>query len=214
MSRLIVMAVGDSITVGTNSTALGGYRYGIYENRNFQGFPYVSRGTTEAGNIGEKRMTGNSGERTDEVLARLQADAHTFAPDVVLYHCGTNDCTQRNSGVAPPPTEAQSVQYVMDTLDLFRAANPKMYVLVAYIIPNQNAGADAQITSYNAALRTAILLRSDYTAGYVVPVDMNAAFRANSTWSADYMGDATHPNAVGYSVMLSQWIAALNTLGF
>lgn len=214
MSRLIVMPIGDSITVGTNSTTLGGYRHKIFEGRAYQGLPYVSRGTTEAGSIGENRICGQSGERTDEVLARLQTDAHTFAPNVALYHCGTNDCTQRNSGVAPPPTEAQSVQYVMDALDLLRAANAKMYVLVALIVPNQNAGADAQVTSYNAALKTAIELRADYAAGFVVEVDMNAAFRANPSWATDYMGDTTHPNAAGYAVMATAWGNALTALGF
>lgn len=213
MIRPKVMPIGDSITFGLNSTTMGGYRSEIF-SRSYNGIPYVSRGASSSGGFGENRYCGLSGERTDEVLARLQTEAGIFVPDVALYHVGTNDCTQRNSGVAPPPTEAQSVQYVMDSLDLLRAANAQMRVIVALILPNQTAGADAQITSFNTALETAVLLRTDYTNGYIRIANMNAAFRANINWATDYMGDVTHPNAAGYAVMAATWATQLTAFGF
>jgi lysophospholipase L1-like esterase len=140
-------------------------------------------------------MCGASSERTDEIWARINLESPAFAPECVFIHIGTNDVTQLASGGGPNST-AQSMEFVTSILDKFRAANSTCKVFICKIIDNQTYS--SQVNTYNASLTTLVQARTDYVAGDLVLVDMNAAMGA---YSATNYGDATHPNAKGYGKM-------------
>ena len=205
-SRLSIMFVGDSLTVGFASTVPGGYRSMLWNLIvTYTGKTPNDCGWSTAGSLGHSRICGASGERTDEILARVNLEAPAYAPECVFIHVGTNDTTQLASG-GGPNTVSQSMGYVTSILDKFRTANPTCKVFICKIIDNQTY--PTQVNTYNTALTTLVQARADYIAGHVVLVDMYTILGA---YSATNYFDATHLNARGYGKMAQGFYDAFIT---
>jgi lysophospholipase L1-like esterase len=205
-----LMGVGDSITVGSADPDQFGYRDHLQRHRGIGLMEFVGTQQGPSSNtVYDVDHAGVSGERTDQVIARLAAAlaAHMPVPNpagsAILLHVGTNDITQ---GIA----ESVIVDNVEAIIDLIDAHDPSIDVHVALITPRTLPEFDAPTTSYNNALETR-LLSLQATKSNLFIVDMNAAFKANPTWAADYMGDGVHPNDIGYQIMAVQWDASLDS---
>lgn len=210
--RRQVLFVGDSITEGTGSTAnTGGFRSSLLSMRLTNGMPWRTGGNSTVGLYGgENRWVGGSGLRIDQINPLLLRDGAQWQYDTVIAHVGTNDCTQRNS--TGLPTLATSQASLTTFLDTIRSQQPNARVFFALIIPNTNAGADAQIVAENAAFATQIAGRAD--AALITTVDMYASFTANAAWATEWMADTTHPNNYGYARMTDTWSTALTAAGW
>lgn len=208
-SKLKVMFFGDSITVGTGYTGPGGYRVTLLSRIRLRtGFIPQACGWSRTGNFGNNFSCATSGDRAEELLADALLQVPAFIPDVCFIHIGTNDATQRNSGLWSG-TVNDTINSIEDILDIIRSTNQRAKVFIAKIIPNQTAGADTYITQQNAAMQTMLDGRADYAAGLVEVVDMNAIWKQNVNWATDYMSDTTHPNRTGYeNVMADAWADA------
>jgi lysophospholipase L1-like esterase len=132
--------------------------------------------------------------------------------DVVLMHLGTNDCW--SPGAVP---DLQKVIDAFSTIvDKLRAANPKVIVFVAQIIPLNPANCDTcetRVKQLNALIPSWAAGKSTAQSPVYV-ADIHAAFdgqafapnSANST-------DGAHPTAAGSQRMADAWYGALQAHG-
>lgn len=132
--------------------------------------------------------------------------------DVVLMHLGTNDCW---SPGAVPDVQAviDAFSYIIDT---FRAANPKVIVFVAQIIPLNPANCttcETRVEQLNALIPGFVASKTTAAAPvYVAKIHAvfdGLAYTPNSTYSTD----GAHPTPAGSQLMADAWYAALQAHG-
>lgn len=120
-----VSCVGDSITEGGTSSDIHEYNYPVYLQR-MLGYDYL---------VKNHGISGYSTVFTDEYSyskSRQYADAKAFAPDVVIFMLGTNDC---NPGQAYKNWDdgTREVKYREDTLkylNAFRSINSDVQIFM------------------------------------------------------------------------------------
>ena len=193
-----VMPLGDSITDGL--TVPGGYRIGLWQRFGAGGFRVDFVGTLFNGpaSLGDHDHEGHSGWRIDMIDANIVNWARATNPHSVLLHIGTNDVLQ-NFNLAGAPGRLSTL------IDHITATVPVAEVFVATIIPLANAGAEANVRTYNAAIPG--IVQSKVNAGrHVHLVDMHSALT-----TAD-LADGVHPNATGYEKMAATWFTALRSV--
>ena len=132
--------------------------------------------------------------------------------DVVLMHLGTNDCW---SPGAVPDVQAiiDAFSYIIDT---FRAANPKVIVFVAQIIPLNPANCttcETRVEQLNALIPGFVASKTTAAAPVYV-ANIHAAFDGLSyTPNSTYSADGAHPTPAGSQLMADAWYAALQAHG-
>ncbi len=193
-----VMPLGDSITEGTQVP--GGYRIGLWQRFTGSGHRVDLVGSQFNGptGLGDHDHEGHPGWRIDQLDARIVTWLRDTTPRTVLLHIGTNDILQ-NYNVAGAPGRLSTL------IDHITATVPTADVLVATIIPLANAGQEAAVRTFNAAIPG--IVRSKVDAGKRVHlVDMHAALTP-----ADLI-DGIHPTATGYDKMAATWFTALRSI--
>lgn len=210
-----VLCIGDSIIYGTGDAttlAEGAFRFHIAKT-----LPAtiksqirwcgdnVASGYESSGN----KMCGATGQRIDEINASYDVGGQClrWQPSLVPIHLGTNDMTQLNSGTWVGGSVSLSVTNMGVLLDSIRNNAVNAVVILCKLMPNQTAGANTNIVSWNTSIATAVAGRSD--SGSIVLADIYTAFTNNASWATDYMADNTHPNSAGNSVMASQIITSI-----
>jgi lysophospholipase L1-like esterase len=173
-----VAFLGDSITQSAwqNSTQTQGSSFPLYAQ------------ALSAGRILAVRNAGVSGERSDQMLARFDADITPYKPNAVVVTAGRND-------IAQAVTLATFRTNMIAIFDKVRAIGA---IPVIGLIPPVNTGADKPTTikwntwlRYYAAANGIIVL--DF---YTLLVDP-----ANGSYAAAYNTDGTHPSVTGYVAM-------------
>jgi hypothetical protein len=197
-----LMPLGDSITSGTTSWA--SYRYWLWQELAALqlSFDFVGsiHGQLKTGDPPpaccrnfDWDHEGHSGYRVDQIQPLLPGWLSLNRPDLVLLHLGTNDILQ---GQTPESTAAELGQII----DQLRAANPRVKILLAQIIPARwNGKFFSDIAALNSLLPdlaagktrkdSPILLVDQYT-GFDVTAD---------TW------DGVHPNPGGEQKLARRW---------
>lgn len=208
------ICIGDSITFDTIAPTEGAYRYYLWStlSKAIRSNVYWVGENSAAGilNAGN-RMCGASSQRIDEINSTYDPGGQITRQraDLAICHLGTNDMTQLNSGAWSGGSVAISVSNLSTLLDTSFAANPNLVFVACKIIPNTVAGADTNITAWNTA--AAAMIAAHSFASRIIIADCNAAFKANATWSTDYMGDGTHPNSAGKAVIASTIVSAVQS---
>jgi lysophospholipase L1-like esterase len=193
-----VMPLGDSITDGL--TVPGGYRIGLWQRFGSGGFRVDFVGSLFNGpaNLGDHDHEGHSGWRIDQIDANVVNWARATNPHSVLLHIGTNDVLQNFNLPGAPGRLSTLIDHITATVS-------GAEVFVATIIPLANAGQEANVRAYNAAIPG--IVQSKVNAGrHVHLVDLHAALTA-----AD-LADGVHPNATGYDKMAATWFTALRSV--
>lgn len=220
---LRIMAVGDSITRGTNDINYpngdipGGYRRKLGELLTANGvtFDFVGERSDNAAPGMDPHHNGNNGWRTDQMLAPLSAWL-AASPDRVLLMAGTNDILQ---GVPV----AVAAQHLESLIIQTTSTLPECRLIVATILPvtqdwNGQAAAtlNANAEAYNAEVRARVAAHA--AAGRKVSLaDMNALIVIDDPDPLlDFYqpGDGIHPGQAGYDQLGSLWFGALQALGF
>ncbi len=116
------------------------------------------------------------------------------SPHIVLLHIGTNDITQKLTGLP---------DRLGPLLDQILAALPSSLLVVAQIIPISFA--ESTVVTYNAAIVSLVQQRANQ-GKHVLVVDMNTGFPTSNGYASDNL----HPNdAVGYPWMGDKWYGAI-----
>jgi lysophospholipase L1-like esterase len=189
---LTVMPMGDSITDGLNGS--GGYRSDLWQLFRADGRYVDFVGSQSAGptQLGDLNHEGHPGWRIDQIDAQVTGWLHTYRPDVVLLHIGTNDVLQ-DYALAQAPARLSAL------LDHLTAAAPDAEVYVATVVPFAGATDEAQGRAYNAQLPG--IVQAKAAAGkHLHLVDMHAALTVG-----DLLADGVHPANGGYSKMAARW---------
>lgn len=190
---------GDSITYGLGSTSGDGWR--VEADRLIltgTGRGVLALGASSTGSTSTfDRMSGGSGQETDEILAALQVDVPAYRPHLVRIMAGTNDSNHRQGNSGTPPTLQQSVANISSMLDLCRTYAAEV-VLVCPLPPNVDANFDAAIQSQDAAI-LAMVAAHPYAA-HVHLVNARAAITADAGWAAAYP-DNTHPGDSAHAAL-------------
>jgi lysophospholipase L1-like esterase len=142
-------------------------------------------------------------------LDYLKTSFMTNKPDVVLMHFGTNDVWNAIS-------TDNIINAYSAVVDALRAANPKVIVLVAQIIPMNVtsstcsgctcAGCATAVPALNTRIASWAPTKSTAMSPIIV-VDQYTGFDA----TADTR-DGVHPNTSGSTKMATKWKAALTPL--
>ena len=214
-----VMPLGDSITSGTNAWA--SYRCVLYQNLtsagyalDFVGSVHGQWGNSKANlsppttcNMLDWDQEGHSGWAIYHILngvpgswpGNLQTWASTHVPDVVLIHLGTNNFVYGPPEYPAPDVDA-AVSQMGQVIDTLRAANSRVKILLAQIIPSKFSNDTlTMIPLFNARLPGLAASKARPYAPILV-VDQYTGFDVNADTH-----DGTHPNEQGEAKLAAKW---------
>jgi lysophospholipase L1-like esterase len=189
------MPVGDSITEG--GATFSNYRSLLGEKLRAAGvaFEFVgTRGTAEL------RHEGYGGKNIEFLAATVPAHFTKTPADLVLLHAGHNHFAAEQ----PIPGMLTATERLITSL---RAANPKVIVLLAQVIPAGKLPKYSYIPALNAELAR-LASRLHTPAQPVRLVDQATGF----DWRTDTISDLVHPNAAGAAKMAARWFEAVHSL--
>ncbi|MCU0549613.1 MAG: SGNH/GDSL hydrolase family protein [Leptolyngbya sp. Prado105] len=196
-----IMPLGDSITQADRYR--NSYRRPLWLKLREAGYDVNFVGSTRSHYLGnppnsdfDQDHEGHWGWQADEVLAQLDRWTEQAKLDIVLIHLGTNDILR---GQSFDSTIAE-LRSVIQTL---RKRNPNLKILLAQLIPSQNAEALTQ--QFNQQIF--VLARSlNSKTSPVILVDQFSGFNVSQDTY-----DGLHPNESGEQKMANRWFQALQT---
>jgi lysophospholipase L1-like esterase len=202
-----VMPLGDSIT-----EARGGfdsYRRNLWDllvNQDGENIDFVGPRRGVRLNSGDPLHwdfdldhAGHSGYRADQIRDNVASWAATYDPDIVLLHIGTNDLRQ-GQGVA------DAIDEIDEIIDLLRAQNPAIKIVLAQPIPaREDYVTAAEMAQFHAALAS-LASSKGTSASPIVLIDFDGFDVATHT------SDGLHPTAQGEAIMAQEWFEAVQGL--
>jgi lysophospholipase L1-like esterase len=211
LATLKVMPLGDSITSGTDAWA--SYRCLLYRDLVARGYNIDFIGSIHGQMRNEQPPPegcrdnfdwdheGHSGYRIDDILPLLPDWLNANRPDIVLLHLGTVDFLSGETGDS-------TLSGISQVIDQLRAANPRVKILLAQIIPARWGGTayDAVIAEYNARLPALAISKSQAYSPILV-VDQFSDFNPASDTH-----DGVHPNASGEQKIAARWAPAFEQI--
>lgn len=191
-----LMAVGDSITAGADF--FSSYRYPLREKLAAAGYVVEFVGTqVGAARDGPLAHEGYGGKSTEFLAETVPAHFRQHPADIVLLHSGHNHSAEEQP-------VAGIVAATERLIAAFRAANPRVTVLLAQVIPAGKLPKYSYLPALNQEL-AALAKRLDGPEQRVVLVDQATGF----DWTTDTVADKVHPNARGAEKMAETWFHAL-----
>jgi lysophospholipase L1-like esterase len=201
-----ILPVGDSITEGGIGSV---YRAGLAASLTAAGYHYRYVGSKPADTSNPLRHEGYSGKNATEIADELVKTASSHPADIALIHAGHN--FNKAELVLTPTQEADilnegeaAIRKMVGTL---RAANPRVIVLLAKVIPAGKLPKYSYIPALNnryAQVATAL----DTSASPIKIVDQSTGFDPET----DTVSDKVHPNEGGAAKMATRWSEALAPL--
>jgi lysophospholipase L1-like esterase len=192
-----IMPLGDSITRGSGSTSINGYRKPLYQMLIAEGHWIDFIGGQQDGSSDfDRNHEGHSGWSADggsrgSIANNVYSFLTANPADIVLLHIGTNDVQEGHQDPAD----------IARILDEIRRKSGDIQVVLALII-NQ-ATYSPETTQYNDQVRELALER--IASGHALTLlDMENAL----SYPSD-LADALHPNDSGYAKMAGEWFDAL-----
>lgn len=191
------MPLGASITAGTGSPDLNGYRSRLRSLLVADGNPVDMVGSRASGNMTDNQHEGWPGRRIHEVFEKARASVPARLPNLVTLNAGTNDCAVGYDVDA-------AGERMEELLDYLWTASPKVSVVLSTLLVNGNSTIEKCVLAVNEQLTT---LTADLTAKSkkIILVDMHAA---DGPQEYDLV-DGTHPDAAGYEKMAGIWFAGI-----
>jgi lysophospholipase L1-like esterase len=201
-----ILPLGDSITQGSSERR--SYRYPLWTRLIDAGISFDLVGSQHSNRQGnpvwpdynglsfDRDHEGHSGRRADQILDGLPDWLKGYTPDIVLLHIGTNDVY-----------DGQSTQSIVDEIeeiiDLLRADNPRVTVLLARLIPVASPHENEGIIDLNKHMDSIAASKATPESPVVV-VDQNSGFDAEQDTY-----DGIHPNPVGEEKIAQEWTRAV-----
>ncbi len=194
-----ILSVGDSITEGGKT--FDNYRYPLWEKLFGAGYlvEFVGSHSSES-RVGPLRHEGHGGKNAEFLVGAVENYLRTNSADIVLIHSGHNHTNTE----APVPRIVAATEKMIRTA---RAANPKIIVLVAQVIPSGKLPKYEYSPELNVEL-SKLVARMNSTESPVLAVNMADGF----DWRTDTIADHVHPNQNGAEKMAAKWFAVLTNV--
>ena len=201
-AQIKTLALGNSITNGDGvQNVQNSYRKTLKQLLSNAGTDLDYVGSLQSGDFDDNVHEGHSGDRSNQLAAKMPNILSGLKPDMTILHIGTND----NSGNNPLPT-AESIANIESIVDALFQNNSNMFIILSTLIPQK--GKIPETEAINARIWD--LAAEKRGSGYLLwVVDQYAAFTSTNTWQTDYMSDDLHPNLAGYDVMANTFSAAI-----
>jgi len=212
-----IMPLGDSITVGSGSINIDGYRKSLYENLTDDGYNVDFVGSQTNGVLADTDHEGHGGWRDDQIATNIYNNGgsnwiSTYTPDIILLHIGTN-------GLNSDPGD---VEDILDEIDEYEADNDVDVTVVLARIINR-VSYSSTTTDFNDNVEEMARDRVENSSNPAYPdnivfVDMEDGagiiYAEDSTPPFDDgdMNDNVHPNDAGYEKMAMVWLTAIEGL--
>jgi hypothetical protein len=216
------LPIGDSITVGQDSSDGGGWRRILFDLAASDGLEIDFTGSQLSGPSGHV-VDGRTWSRENEGYGTLPIDTFDlthpglrdvktapaiagFRHDVIILMGGLNDLIL---GRTQADAIARHNTWIYDAASLA----PYSYIVVS----NQNPmGSGLPASSTLAAGILANAAAASDAGLHVIPCDPHSAFLARPNWETELINQVNHvhPNDAGYSVMASTLYAAIKRLLF
>lgn len=190
-----IMPVGDSITEG--GATFSNYRPLLAEKLRAAGIAFQFVGTR---GTAELRHEGYGGKNVEFLAATVPAHFTAHPADIVLLHAGHNHFVEEQ----PIPGMLAATERLITA---FRAANPKVIVLLAKVIPAGKLPKYSYLPGLNTALAR-LATQLHMPAQPVLIVDQATGF----DWRTDTIADLVHPNATGAAKMAQRWFETLKSI--
>ena len=191
---LRIMALGDSITRGSNSLTTGGYRGPLDNLFNTAGQDVDFVGAFSTGSISDPQHEGVSGRTALELAGQVTGILNADRPEAVLLMIGTNDII--NASASADVT----VSRIVGVVNNIHAVDPDIHVLVAGLLPTSEPEG-GQVAPANAGLVRAI-------AGLEAQGRAVSFVDTSSVTLAD-LSDGVHPSPAGHAELAGIWFDAI-----
>ncbi|KAF4435846.1 hypothetical protein F53441_13423 [Fusarium austroafricanum] len=192
LPNIRVLPLGDSITKGTGSTGMVGYRLPLRQKILKQGVKVNMIGTLKNGNMVDGHHEGHSGKMLADINGYWQKPI-TARPNVVLIHAGTNNMDKEvDLDIA--------ADIMADIVDgIFKMA-PDVTICLAPVIWANDKRMQANTDKFNPKIRSLISARQK-AGKHILEVPINI--------KKEDLGDSKHPNDDGYEKMANAWLKAI-----
>ncbi|KAF4341974.1 hypothetical protein FBEOM_4140 [Fusarium beomiforme] len=192
LPNIRVLPLGDSITKGTGSTGLVGYRLPLRQKILNQGVKANMVGTLKNGDMIDGHHEGHSGKMLADINGYWQKPIQA-RPNVVLIHAGTNNM---DKGIDLDI----AADILADIVDgIFKVA-PDVTICLAPVIWANDQKMQANTDKFNPQVRSLISARQNKGKHILeVPIDIKK----------EDLGDSKHPNDAGYEKMANAWFKAI-----
>ena len=215
--RTRVMALGDSITRGTNtgSNITYSYRDPLTLDLDMAECSYDMVGTLQSNVSGDPDRLfdwdheGHGGFTTTQIRGNLTNYLEGNIPDIVLIHLGTNDLLQ---GLSEATSEANLENIVAN----LRGKNASVTILLAQIIPadyQEGTGQQAAVENLAANVPSYNTMLAEFAAGQTSDASRIILVDLNTDFPIDQLDpDGIHPTATAEEFMAERWYGQLAPL--
>jgi len=201
-AQITIMPLGDSITRGSQSTGVNGYRSDLKDLLVSSGYNVDFVGSLHDGTFDDRQHEGHSGFLVNQL--NVYGYMTNNPSHIILLHIGTNNITP--DGLYTTPNE---VADLLDEIDNWETDNNKtVIVILAEIInrPGHTCPNSSETTTFNNNVKAMALNRINdpVQPDRIVIVDMECS--AGLNYNTD-IADTVHPNDNGYEKMAAKWFA-------
>lgn len=184
---LKVMALGDSVTVGTGSSHGGGYRAAFWERMRDAGIPVdMVGGKVDGPETFDNRHQGYQQMPLHDLSAGIHDKLRSYQPDIVLLLTGSDEL---HSPTFSPHAFAANLEVMIDRIF---TARPAAKLLISTLPPSKGGRNQGGKRAVNELLRRTVKERAGRGQAIYL-VDSFAVVDANRE-----MADTNHPNDAGY----------------
>jgi len=199
-AQITIMPLGDSITRGSHSTYVNGYRGDLKDLLVSSGYDINFVGSLQDGNFVDKQHEGWSGYTVKQIRDNVFNYLTNHPAQIILLHIGTNSITNDPSYTTPA-----EVASLLDEIDRYSETT---IVILSEIINRQGYACPqpSTTTAFNNNVRAMAQNRINdpVQPDRIVIVDMECS--AGLNYNTD-IADTVHPNDNGYEKMAAKWFA-------
>lgn len=192
LPNLRIMPLGDSITKGSGSTGIIGYRGPLRQKLLNKGITVDMVGSLRDGDMVDNDHEGHSGEYLATINVYWRNSIRAL-PNLVLVHAGTNNMDKnRDLDIA--------IDLMTSIVDGLFQNSPDVTVLVAPVIWANNPAMQANTDRFNPQVEDLIDKRQKQ-GKKILPVHVDI--------TKSDLSDDKHPNNRGYEKMAEAWFQAI-----
>ncbi|KAF1807844.1 SGNH hydrolase [Eremomyces bilateralis CBS 781.70] len=193
-TKLRILCVGDSITVGAASGDGNGYRLQL--RNNLSNDNVVFAGTEFSGGMADGYFAAWTGKTIQYVTDHVKPSLEQ-RPNIILLHLGTNDMTENSAISTEGNDPSGAAQRLGNLIDQMIALCPDAIIMVAMIINTCDPSQAPQTQRYQ--LLVAKIAQQYSSKGHkVIAVDF-------TTFPISQLRDCIHPADEGYREMGHYW---------